>query len=135
MQNAIAAVKAVIQNDNKFLTIKQNINGQIFWDLPGGKVDYGETPFDTLRREVKEEVGLDIVIEKPLGLWWFFREKDKAQVVCTTFMCRAENEEIDLENNPTEEEIVDCKWLTPAEFLSDKYPVSNESLKKLIANL
>jgi 8-oxo-dGTP diphosphatase len=33
-------------------------------DVPGGGAEPGETPFDTFRREVKEEFGLDIIAEQ-----------------------------------------------------------------------
>jgi 8-oxo-dGTP diphosphatase len=30
------------------------------WDLPGGRVEFGENPYETVEREVKEEAGIDI---------------------------------------------------------------------------
>ena len=38
------------------------------WTLPGGKVEPGEDPFDTVVREFAEETGLDVVVEKLLGV-------------------------------------------------------------------
>lgn len=34
------------------------------FSLPGGKVEFGETRVDAVRREVKEETGLDIINER-----------------------------------------------------------------------
>jgi NAD+ diphosphatase len=39
------------------------------WDLPGGFVEEGEHPTDTLRRELLEETGLEIEPESFAGLW------------------------------------------------------------------
>jgi 8-oxo-dGTP diphosphatase len=39
------------------------------WDIPGGFLDEGEDPLDGLRRELKEETGLDVEPERFLGIW------------------------------------------------------------------
>ncbi|MFH1427991.1 MAG: NUDIX hydrolase [Patescibacteria group bacterium] len=87
MQKVFTAVKAIIVNKNKFLVIKEIINNKTVWDLPGGKIEYGETPYETLKREVKEEIGLDIEIIKLAGIFWFFKVDNKKQVVCNAFLC------------------------------------------------
>ncbi|GAC1349101.1 MAG: hypothetical protein NVS4B7_04370 [Ktedonobacteraceae bacterium] len=38
------------------------------WNLPGGGVCRGETPWKGVTREVKEEVGLDVVVNRLSGL-------------------------------------------------------------------
>lgn len=131
MSKTFPAVKAIILNGDKFLIIKRTVDNQIIWDLPGGGVDYGESPYETLKREVREEVDLDIDIVKPIGLWWFFRKGN--QVICTTFICRAKSNDIDLTKNPVQENIEESRWVTKEEFLSDIYSTSHESLKKLIS--
>lgn len=138
MSKVHAAVKAVItNNENKLLAIKQIIGDFIVWDLPGGKVEHGENPYETLIREVKEETYLDVTIKKIVGIWWFFRTKlDNHQVVCTTFLCSIDNSNnVDLTKNPADENISEFKWVTKEEFLTAAYPVSNESLKQLIKDL
>jgi 8-oxo-dGTP diphosphatase len=39
------------------------------WDLPGGFVDFDEHPLDTVRRELREESGLEVEPLEFLGIW------------------------------------------------------------------
>jgi 8-oxo-dGTP diphosphatase len=40
-----------------------------FWDIPGGFLDEGEDPLDGLRRELREETGLEVEPQQFLGIW------------------------------------------------------------------
>jgi len=40
-----------------------------YWDLPGGFVDEDEHPLDTIRRELREETGLDVEPQEFVGVW------------------------------------------------------------------
>jgi mutator protein MutT len=51
---------AVIIKDNKILLIKRIKNGSEYFIFPGGGVEEGETVEQALKREVKEELSLDI---------------------------------------------------------------------------
>lgn len=55
----------VVRND-KILMIKTLPLNR--WELPGGGIEIGETPEETAIRELKEECGLDGVINRPLNL-------------------------------------------------------------------
>jgi 8-oxo-dGTP diphosphatase len=39
-----------------------------YWTLPGGKIEHGEDPLDTVVREVAEETGYDIEVRRLLGV-------------------------------------------------------------------
>lgn len=53
------SIKALIADkEDKFLLIKEE-NG--LWELPGGGLDHGEKTKDCLKREIKEEMGLEVV--------------------------------------------------------------------------
>tara|TARA_Y100000294_G_scaffold133869_1_gene126417 strand:+ start:13 stop:288 length:276 start_codon:yes stop_codon:yes gene_type:complete len=55
--------KSVIQKEGKYLVILRSPNAKAYpnlWDFPGGKFEPGETPEQTVVRETKEEVALEI---------------------------------------------------------------------------
>jgi len=136
MQTVEAAVKAVIMQDKTFLLLKLTVGDREIWDLPGGKIAYGESPYETLLREVQEEVGLHIEIIKPLGLWWFYRIRDKGQVICNTFLCKPITKEINTERNPSQlEKVATYIWITKEDFLKGDYTVSDPSFIEVIKEI
>lgn len=53
-------VKALIlNNEGKLLLLERDLPSKKYWDIPGGRLQKGESLMDTLVREVKEETGLD----------------------------------------------------------------------------
>ena len=50
-------IKAIIQNEQGEVLLLKRLARE-GWDLPGGRVQQGETPLGTLRREIAEETGL-----------------------------------------------------------------------------
>lgn len=60
----ILTVRAIIKQDDKVLLLRRsggNPKYEHLFELPGGKVDFGEDPKATLQREVTEETGLEVL--------------------------------------------------------------------------
>jgi ADP-ribose pyrophosphatase YjhB (NUDIX family) len=58
---------AIIINNNSLLLMHRTKPNREYYVLPGGSVESGETPEEACIREVKEETGLVITIEKKLA--------------------------------------------------------------------
>lgn len=58
------SIKGLILDETrkKFAVILED-NG--LWELPGGGIDHGESPEDCLKREIKEEMGLEVTEVSP----------------------------------------------------------------------
>lgn len=50
------SVKGIINNCDKVLMLKDHKG---IWELPGGRVDFGENPKNALEREIAEELGIN----------------------------------------------------------------------------
>lgn len=67
-------VKAIIEKNGKVLCV-QDPKGT--WDMPGGKISFGEDPQTTLTRELEEELGIkQVQIAQIIHAWTFTVSKD-----------------------------------------------------------
>lgn len=78
------SVCGVIIYQNKFLIVKRSETDDFLpncWEFLGGGVEDGETISEALKREIKEEIGLDISYEHPqlIGISEEFMDKDKTE--------------------------------------------------------
>lgn len=69
-RNPALTVDTVIIKDNKIVLVKRlNDPYKNHWALPGGFVEYGEKVESAAIREAKEETGLDIELDKLVGVY------------------------------------------------------------------
>jgi 8-oxo-dGTP diphosphatase len=59
---------AIIERDGLVLAAQRNVamSLPLKWEFPGGKIDYGESSEECLRRELVEEMGIRICVGKNL---------------------------------------------------------------------
>jgi 8-oxo-dGTP diphosphatase len=124
------SMKALIIEGDKFLLV---LNDESKWEYPGGKVDYGETPHEALYREVKEEIGIEVDIQEPVGFAWSIN--DTRQVVMTVVKCKAKSLDFDLTKDPAGEDIQEVRFFTKEEFLDESIIVAHHNMKELISKL
>jgi 8-oxo-dGTP diphosphatase len=83
----IAVVGAVISKNGKILSAQRKIESKLggLWEFPGGKIEANETARNALRRELKEE--LDVEIEIGREICTIVHEYEFATIELTTFEC------------------------------------------------
>ncbi|MDD5177902.1 MAG: NUDIX domain-containing protein [Candidatus Nanoarchaeia archaeon] len=94
------AAKAFIVDGERLLIIKrssEDIQTPEAWEIPGGRLHLGEDPKAGLKRETKEETGLDIEVLHPIDVKHFTRN-DGQTITMLIFLCRALNKNIKLSN-------------------------------------
>ena len=101
----IDVVAAVIKKNNLYFIAQRNRNKHFayYWEFPGGKVDNQETFENALKREIKEELSINISVFKHIASE---KHKDeKIDVNVHYFLCELLNENIILSEHE------DMKWL------------------------
>ena len=72
-------VAAVVLYKNKVLLLQRSAKEKIYpglWELPSGKRENLESSIEAVKREVREETGLNIEIIRPLNIFEYLMEKD-----------------------------------------------------------
>lgn len=93
--NSSAAVVALIKDDDNriLLTRRAKEPAKGLWDLPGGFVDPGETVENAVKREIKEELNLDVAESVYLGSTpgtYCFSDVTY-QIINLIFLCRVDH--------------------------------------------
>ena len=60
----LAVTAALVFRDGRLLITQRRPGDHLggLWEFPGGKLEPGETPEDGLRRELREELGIDVAV-------------------------------------------------------------------------
>jgi len=131
--NPKATVTAIIIKDNKLLLLKRNQEpflGQ--WDLPGGYMSgENETPEEALKREIKEEFGIDdvkltFIKNLPAQAQW----KEKKYATLNNFYLTEINGEIKLNEENSEFNFVNLKSINSKDIAFDSNQKMIEWLKE-----
>ncbi len=135
IQSSRFGVYAVLKYKNKFILIKKGkgpFKGR--WDLPGGKTDFGESPEETLNREVMEETGLKIRSSRLEDVLAYTHESKKETFHHTGVIFECEAKDIkQLNREPDGNDSFGAEVFSKRELKFMKLtPLAKKSLKKKI---
>jgi ADP-ribose pyrophosphatase YjhB (NUDIX family) len=115
------SVYGVILHEGKILLLKAKATGK--WLVPGGGLDKGELLADGLRREVREETGIAVEIERFAMLSERFFYYDPLEVAhhvhAFFYICRPRTFELAADDEIDDEEAEKPQWVDYASLTAD----------------
>lgn len=118
----IEVVAAIIYKNGAYFATQRGYGEfEEMWEFPGGKIELGETAESALKREIQEELGIDITVDKFLCTTDYDYPSFHLTMHC--YLCRIISGEIELREHKS------ARWLTvealdSVEWLpADIYPV------------
>ena len=116
-------------HDGKVLVVKRSEQEKFLpgnYELPGGKIEFGEDPVEGLKREFQEEVGLTIDPQRPYRTFAYVSGDGNRHTAEILYLSTySGNEDVHLSPAHTE-----YKWITEAKVGS--YQISDEIKKSII---
>jgi 8-oxo-dGTP diphosphatase len=103
-RHSVSVAAAIIDRAGRLLAVRRSDNGH--WEPPGGVLELDETIHAGLRREVREETGLEVEPEALTGVYKNMRHG----IIALVFRCRI------IGGDPrATTEVQEAAWLTPDE--------------------
>ena len=101
-------VAGLVIGDDERILIAQRRADQALplqWEFPGGKVEPGEAPVEALVRELREELGVTVAVDR---IWEvLFHAYPAFDLVMLVYVCRI------VDGSPRAVEVADLAWVAP----------------------
>lgn len=110
-KHSVSVAGIVVRDDGRVLVIKRDDNGH--WEAPGGVLELDESFEAGVRREVLEETGLEVTVERLTGVY----KNMTHGIVALVYRCRPTTGE-----PHTTEEACEIRWMTKEEVQAVMVP-------------
>ncbi len=149
MNKFFFAQKAFIINEGRLLLLQKSLddpNQGGKWEVPGGRIDFGEDIDPHIKREVREEVGIEIEPGSPFHIWQWQNERKTRegelmhmQVVAVARLCKPLTTVVTTAGQVQEDYIAKAEWVQYSKILTydliqNMIPVVKSFLKTIQPN-
>ena len=110
-----AYVATIIEQNNRFLMVKETIRGQIKYNQPAGHWEHGETLAEAAVREVHEETGANVELSGLIGVYTSYLPQDEKSILRFCFSAKLLNFTADFK---AQAPILEALWLNEEEIIA-----------------
>lgn len=114
----------IFERERVLLAHRRDID---WWSLPGGAVDPGETLDEALRREIREETGLEIEVGQLIGVY----SKPLKQEIVLSFRCAVTGGTL---NACQDDEIDESRYFAPDSLPGNTLPKHRQRIMDALRN-
>ena len=127
----LVAACALVDPDNRILLARRPEGKSLagLWEFPGGKIDPGETPEESLVRELHEELGITTQTACLAPLTFASHSYEKFHLLMPLFICRK------FDGIPMPRENQTLKWVRPQNLRDYPMPPADEPLIPVLQDL
>jgi 8-oxo-dGTP diphosphatase len=134
--NYIEGVSAAIVKDGKVLVVRRSVDDDFlagYYEMPGGGIDKGENHEQAVKREIQEELSLNVKVLKPFHQF-SYQPGPNTKCMDYQYLVILEDNE-DIKNLKLSHEHDEYRWIGESELdnLSPLTPEAKESLKLAFA--
>ncbi|MEM6464309.1 MAG: (deoxy)nucleoside triphosphate pyrophosphohydrolase [Pseudomonadota bacterium] len=130
-QITLVAACALVDADRRVLIAQRPPDKKMagLWEFPGGKVEPGETPEETVLRELREELGIETKVDCLAPLTFASYSYDDFHLLMPLFVCRR------FWGIPRGLEGQNLKWVRPRDLRDFPMPPADEPLVPFLIDL
>ncbi|MBU0613624.1 NUDIX domain-containing protein [Patescibacteria group bacterium] len=132
------ATKAFIKYKGKILILResgdyQDGTNEGSFDVPGGRVEPGQRFDESLRREIKEETGLNVAIGDPFFVneWHPQKNGEQWQIIGIFFECEADTDQVALSEDHNKFEWIDPEQYKDYKLIDNLHPAFESYISRL----